>query len=132
MKLDRLCGVVLAIAAPLAAQTPLPQPDLQVLFRADSVVFRVTQEVEQPFLGVVIAALDPQLTHYLTALPPLLTDFVVLGYGVGEGPSGYQLPIRAALFPSGVMLYAQGVVIDPAAVLASPVRDFVLDGSATN
>lgn len=129
MKLDRR-GLVLALAlsAPLAAQTTERGGlELELRYPVGSVSFEIAYPAQQPYLGAVIVALQPQLTHYLVLLPPLLADSVLIGFGVGDPLDGYQLALPTTVFPGGLPLYAQGVVIDGPAILSSEVVPFVVN-----
>jgi hypothetical protein len=129
MKLDRRGFVMaLALSAPLAAQTTERGGlELEVRYPVGSVSFEIAYPAQQPYLGAVIVALQPQLTHYLVLLPPLLTDHVLVGFGVGDPLTGFQLAVPATALPGGLTLYAQGVVIDGAAILSSEVVPFVVN-----
>lgn len=113
-----------ALAAPVAAQEGTAVCDLRIDYGSDLLAFTVTG-ADAPFFGGVIASLNPQLHHYLHLLPPLLTDFVVLG--VGEAAREYVVTLDARVVPAGVTFYAQGLVFDGVGICGSPVRDFVVD-----
>lgn len=81
-----------------------------------------------PFVGAVILSLSPDLTHYLVDLPPLLSDFAVLGVGIGD--KSYTASIPKVNVPPGLFLYAQGVVLGDA-ILATDVGSFVLDAKGS-
>ncbi len=112
----------LLLAGPLLAQTPEPVLEVQV---GDPVAFTVTGP-DTPFLGAVIVSLSPALAHWFQGLPPLLTDFAVLGAGAAEGQ--YAVTVPRDRLPAGTKLHAQGVVAAEATgVLSTAVVTFVLD-----
>ncbi len=82
----------------------------------------------EPFVGVVLVSLQPELVHFLVGLPPLLDQSLVLDYGISSAGT-FTSVFPEAVFPPGLMIYAQGVTISDAGIASSMVRDFVLDGS---
>jgi hypothetical protein len=108
------------------AAAPIKGPELTIGIGSGIATFTV--ESGQPlYLGAAIASLSPELVHYLVDLPPLLSDFVVLGIGIGTAEEPYVCTVPERAFPAGIMLYAQGVTIDLPTILSSPVHEFVLD-----
>jgi hypothetical protein len=116
---------LLLLSAALAAQSP-GGPSLKIAAIGPALQFTVGGP-EAPFLGGVLLSLSPQLTHYFHLLPPLLSDFVVLGVGFAEEEYSVQVP--ESQLPAGILLYAQGVVADGVSVLSTEVVQFVLDES---
>ena len=109
-------------ALPLFA--PPASPELSIGFVGADVEFRV-QHGNQMFLGGIIASLSPQMTHYLTALPPLLSNHVVLGAGVGYPDGGFAVQLTQSQLPPGVEVYAQGVTLTEG-IQASDIGTFTL------
>jgi len=115
-----------ALLAPSAtAQSPIDgvQPMLSISAGPNVVSLGVSGP-QSPFVGAVILSLSGNLTHYFQGLPPLLTDFAVLG--VGAAAETYKATIPVANVPPGLLIYAQGVVLQDV-VLATDVGSFVLD-----
>ena len=105
--------------------SPLPsQPALHIGLVGANLESRIAG-CDQIFLGGVIASLSPQQTHYLTGLPPLLTDHVVLGVGVGYPDGGFAVSLPQSLLPPGLQIYAQGVTLIKN-LAASEVVSFVM------
>lgn len=74
---------------------------------------------ESKFFGIVLLSLRSDLTHYLTDLPPLLSEPVVMGYGFAR-PTG--LRITALGIPVGrITIHGQAVVFGEWGILASDV-----------
>ncbi|HEX5054782.1 MAG TPA: hypothetical protein VFZ65_23600 [Planctomycetota bacterium] len=57
----------------------------------------------------------------------MLTDFVVLGVGIGTDASGMVLVQEEQHVPPGIFICAQGVTLDHDVFRVTRVRDFVLD-----
>lgn len=107
--------------------TPLPEPPtLSVSLEPYVVRFHV-EGPEAAFVGAVIGSFSPDLVHYLTGLPPLLADLVVLDIGFGDGPAGYTAILPESLFPPGVFIYVQGVTLADGVLESTQVGEFVLD-----
>ena len=77
-----------------------------------------------PFLGGVILSLSPQLQVWYGELPPILTDFVVLGVGFTQTEYVSVMPTRS--IPAGMALYAQGLAADGIGLYASAVQKVVI------
>ena len=99
-------------------------PRLVVESDAPIVTFRVAGP-QTPFVGGVLLSLSPDLTHYLVDLPPLLSDFVVLGIAYGEEEVSFQA-FREAL-PIVTPIYAQGVVFDGVSVQSTDLTTMLLE-----
>lgn len=124
MKTSRSLFSLIVLSAGLAAQ-PAPVPDLLVEFVPLHMKFQVIRPGES-FLGAVILSLSPDLVSYSPALPPLLSEFAIVGMGTSLGGI-FFCSIPEHLLPPGMMIYAQGVTFDGGVFEATPVRDFVLD-----
>jgi len=116
---------LLLLSAALAAQSP-GAPTLKIAAVGPSLQFTVAGP-EAPFLGGVVLSLSPTLTHYFQGLPPLLSDFVVVGVGFAD--KEYSVQVLQHQLPAGILLHAQGVVADGVSVLSTEVAAFVLDAS---
>jgi hypothetical protein len=114
-----------ALLTSLPAQES-PGAHLDIQFVGPQVEFHVSGPAS-PFLGGVILSLSPNLTHYFVDLPPILSDFVVLGVGL-SAKSEYLLSIPQRMLPPGIMLYAQGLTADGVSLFSSDVHGLVLDG----
>jgi hypothetical protein len=101
-----------------------PGAHLAIVFTPPQVEFHVTAPSD-PFLGAVILSLSPDLTHYFTGLPPILSDFVVLGVGAGKGEYVVSVPMLS--LPPGILIYAQGLAADSSGIYSSNVGSLVLD-----
>lgn len=121
--------LVLALAAPLAAAQPadLQLPKLHVALYPGLVGFHLEQ-TQTPFVGIVLGSLSSDLQHYLTGLPPLLDQAVVLAAGV-DTEGTYNVRFPDVVFPAGIMVYAQGVTLSDLGIQATGVESFVLDAS---
>ena len=117
---------LLLLSGLLAAQSLAAGPTLSMAAVGSSLEFSVAGP-EGPFLGGVILSLSPQLSYYYQGLPPILSDFVVLGVGIAE--KEYSVQVLEHLLPPGMMLYAQGLVADGISIQSSEVLEFVLDAS---
>ena len=117
-------SLILAALCALPVVPVKEQPKLTIGFAGPQVEFRVTRG-DQIFLGGVIASLSPQMTHYFTGLPPLLTDSILLGAGVGYPDGGFSVYVAPSLLPAGVTVYGQGVTLTEG-IEASPVETFTL------
>ncbi len=118
-----LCAA--ALAAPGAIAFPDGEPKLAVMLAPNTVEFAISA-ANVDFLGIVIGSLDGNLVHYFAGLPPLLDNHVILTFGLG-GPDGMVAKLPESLFPAGIPIYAQGVVLDAAGITSSNVASFVLD-----
>ncbi|MCK5942785.1 MAG: hypothetical protein KAI24_12485 [Planctomycetes bacterium] len=83
---------------------------------------------DEIFLGCVIGALQPEMEHYLVGLPPLLSDHVLLGSGIGWPDGGYTVALRSSSLPANVPIFLQGVTLTEAGVQATDVRKFTAQG----
>lgn len=99
-------------------------PRLVVESDSPVITFRVAGP-QTPFVGGVLLSLSPDVTHYLVDLPPLLSDFAVLGIAYGEEELAFQA-IREAL-PIVTPIYAQGVVFDGVSVQSTEVTMLLLE-----
>tara|TARA_R110002072_G_scaffold109160_1_gene236268 strand:+ start:34417 stop:34812 length:396 start_codon:yes stop_codon:yes gene_type:complete len=117
-------SLILAALCALPLSAPPAGPELSIGFVGADVEFRV-EHGNQIFLGGIIASLSPQLTHYLTGLPPLLSNHVVLGAGVGYPDGGFAVQFTQSQLPPGVEIYAQGVTLTKG-IQASDVGTFTL------
>jgi hypothetical protein len=113
------------LAAPLLAQAPVVDPKIEVGYAPYLVTFDVSGP-EAPFLGIVIASLSPDLQYYFVGLPPLLGDALVVDWGLGQN-GNFHSEVSEFLFPAGVLIHVQGVVIGDLGILSSNVASFVLD-----
>lgn len=112
-------GALLAQSSPSDGVTPMLSVDV-----GPRVVSLGVSGPQSPFVAAVIVSLSPDLTHYLQGLPPLLSDFAVLGVGLAD--EVYKASIDTAIVPPGLRIHVQGVVLqDP--ILATDVGSFVLD-----
>ncbi|MCB9879010.1 MAG: hypothetical protein H6835_15555 [Planctomycetes bacterium] len=116
----------LVTLAPLTLAPLAVEPKLEVAVRGERVLFDVSGP-SQPFVGIVLGSLSYQTSHYLVGLPPLLTDGVVLGFGVGDATTPMHLELAAGALPAGVRLFAQGVTLDDGALASSEVMRFAID-----
>ena len=94
-------SLILAAFCALPLSAPPVSPELSIGFVGADVEFRV-EHGNQIFLGGIIASLSPQMTHYLTALPPLLSNHVLLGAGVGYPDGGFAVQFTQSQLPAGV------------------------------
>ncbi|MFK7739058.1 MAG: hypothetical protein AB8H80_01950 [Planctomycetota bacterium] len=102
-----------ALSCPIVGQDPRGEtlvPTLE-LAQLGAVLDVQLLHPTQAFVGVVVGSLSPTQTHFLTGLPPLLTDGVVLGLGVGNLGSGFELTLPLPAQTLGVDVYLQGVTI---------------------
>lgn len=121
--LPALCAVLPATV--LAQQQ---RSKIEVSLLPAEVQLRVTGP-QQVFLAAVLVSLDDQLA-FPPFGPPLLSESVLLGAGIGVRGAGYELRIPEGNFPAGIPIYAQGVTFDGALLQSTKLDDFVLDGSA--
>ena len=104
-----------AISLPLllalpAADQPLAGPVLAIANAPNAIVATIT-DASPDFLGAVIASDSDRLTHYLAVVPPLLSDFVILGIGQAQnGSLTLVVPHMAAAVD--LEIFAQGVTLD--------------------
>ncbi|MEO6594511.1 MAG: hypothetical protein ABIP94_07145 [Planctomycetota bacterium] len=115
-------SLILLASGSVEAQSP----DLTVQLVPYAIEYRVSGPTE-PFFAAVILSLSPKLAPYAHGVPPLLTDFAILGIGIGNTDAGVLLAQAEQGLPAGIFIYAQGVTLDGAGFGATPVRDFVLD-----
>jgi hypothetical protein len=124
-----LVAVTAALCVPAPSDPvsiPNPTTELMVQVLPNAIEFRV-EGPNEPFVGIVIGSLEGTLTHYLHTLPPLLTDFVVLDFGIGDVREGYRTVLAESLFPNGILVSVQGVTLAGGGIGASDVLEFVLD-----
>jgi hypothetical protein len=86
-------------------------------------VCTVAMDVE-PFVGIVIGSLRPDLAHWLVGLPPLLLDAEVLAFGLGDASEGFVGIIDTAPLPVGTELSLQGVTLGDFGLLSSAPVSF--------
>ncbi|MFT4511604.1 MAG: hypothetical protein ACI89X_000619 [Planctomycetota bacterium] len=117
-------SLILAALCALPLSAPPVSPVLSIGFVGADVEFRV-EHGNQIFLGGIIASLSPEMTHYLTGLPPLLSSYVVLGAGVGYPDGGFAVQLTQSQLPPGVEVFAQGVTLTEG-IQSSDVGSFTL------
>jgi len=120
---------VLLCAATIHDGARVPGPTLTISYAPYQVIFTVNGPRE-PFLGAILGSLEPEMTQFLEGLPPLLSNFVVLDIGFGDGVAGYTAVFPELMLPPGVFIYVQGITIDGAGLNATEVDKFVLDVTA--
>ena len=120
---------VLLCAATINDGARVPGPTLTISFAPYQVIFNVSGP-EEPFLGAIIGSLEPEMMQFLEGIPPLLSNFVVLDVGFGDGAAGYTAVFPEQMLPPGIFIYVQGVTIDSAGIGATEVDEFVLDVTA--
>ena len=115
-----------ALCTVAAAQAPAPKPipfaGLAYLeLTADQGAFHAFVHGATPkFFGVVLLSTSPNQTHYLTGLPPFLSDFVVLCAGFATGQDlELKAPIPAT--KEAWKLYGQAVLFDAEGLWASGI-----------
>ena len=116
---------VFAVPAFAAQPAVASDPRIAVVLRPAMVEFHITQE-QPSFLGVVLVSVAPDLRHFLTGLPPMLDQSVVLDWGFATDGE-FSTRFRDTMFPAGIPIYAQGVTISEAGVLSSNVGAFGID-----
>ena len=127
MKPARSLLSLLLLSASLVAQD-MKGPNLSIEAAGADMRFTVAG-LEAPFLGGVVLSLSSDLVNYFQGLPPLLSDFVVLGVGFANSDHEFSVQVPQHSLPAGILIYAQGLSADKnAGVLASDVGSFVLDG----
>ncbi|MGK0154466.1 MAG: hypothetical protein ACI9SE_001418 [Neolewinella sp.] len=117
-------SLILAALCALPLSAPPASPELSIGFVGADVEFRV-EHGDQIFLGGIIASVGPEMTHYLKGLPPLLSNHVVLGAGVGYPDGGFAVQFTREQLPPGVTVYAQGVTLTKG-IQASDVETFTM------
>lgn len=115
-------SLILAALCALPLSAPPASPKLSIGFAGADVEFRV-EHGDQMFLGGIIASLGSEMTHYVTGLPPLLSNHVVLGAGVGYPDGGFAVQLTREQLPPGVAVYTQGVTLTKG-IQASDVQAF--------
>ncbi len=70
------------------------------------------------------------MMQFFEGVPPILTNFVVLDAGFGDGAAGYTAVFPELLLPPGVFIHVQGLTIDSTGLGATGVEKFVLDVTA--
>jgi hypothetical protein len=117
---------VLLCAATINDGARIPGPTLTISYAPYQVIFNVSGP-EEPFLGAILGSLEPEMTQFFEGVPPLLSNFVVLDVGFGDGIVGYTAVFPELMLPPGVLIYVQGITIDSAGLDATAVDTFVLD-----
>lgn len=117
-----------AVASPPTDPIPV-QPTISVDILPAAVRFHVGGP-EELFLCGVLGSFTPKLQHFVTALPPMLADSVVLDVGYGYGEKGYVTVLPESRFPPGLFVYVQGVTLASGQLMGSDVASFVLDAGA--
>ena len=121
---------LLLISGALAAQSMAAAPKLSIAPVGASLEFSVAGP-EAPFFGAVLLSLSPSVSHYFHGLPPILSDFAVLGVGFADPERNtYSVAVLEYRLPPGILLYAQGLVADGVGLQSTPVVEIVIDGSA--
>lgn len=110
----------------LTAQREIPTPDLRIQIEPERVDFHLAGP-GQDFVGAILLSLDSTQTHYLQGLPPILSNFAVLAIGAAKGYGEIVITVPDSRFQPGIMFYAQGLTLDGFNIMATPVRDLVLD-----
>jgi len=117
------------LAALMGSAAAAQGPACSFALQLDPGVVQFTLKTDPtPALGAVIVSFSPDLSHYFTGLPPILTDFVVLSVDVLDPAMVLRLPEQA--FPPGILIYTQGLVAAADGISASGVARFVLDASS--
>ena len=111
-----------AFAAQPAAAS---DPKIAVVLRLPMVEFHIAQD-QPSFLGVVLVSLSPDLQHFVTGLPPMLDQSLVIGLGVATD-GVFSTRFHDTTFPAGIPIHAQGVTFSEAGILSTNVAEFVLD-----
>lgn len=121
-RLNRLALPALLLCGAAAAQTePVPATpvDLDVRFESHTIDMRVTT-MPSMFLGGILWSLGSETASPAPGLPPLLTDSVVLGIGLGHHGE-YRLTRSRRFLDYGLPVYAQGLAADAQGLRASAV-----------
>lgn len=113
-------------AGPLSMLPAEPDPPTLVISNVAGNVEISVGGHDEIFLGAVIGSLAGDVSHYLTGLPPLLSNHVVIGVGIGYPDGGYMVSLPESALPAGVPIYAQGVTLTEPGLLASDVQSFEL------
>lgn len=126
MLAEKLLPLFLPIA--LGAQQAPPALAMTVFDEVRLATFQIDYKPQEgsPFFAAVLVSLSPTLTNYFVGLPPLLTDFAVLGLGIGNDT--FRLDVSFETFPPGILIYGQGVVADGSMVLSTQVEGLILNG----
>lgn len=118
MKPLRVLAVLAASALPAFAQSLPISLDAAISGNAIDAQLRGPSP---DFLGAVVLSLSNNQTHFLQGLPPVLTDFVILGVGKAwQAKLALHVPQDISL-PANVPLFAQGLLVDRGLVLSSAV-----------
>jgi hypothetical protein len=122
-----LIPLAFVFAAPAFAAQPAAasDPRFAVVLRPAMVEFHIMQE-QPSFLGVVLVSLSPDLQHFVTGLPPMLDQSLVIDMGIATDGM-FSTRFRDTTFLPGIPIYAQGVTFSDAGILSSNVGEFVLD-----
>lgn len=126
MLAEKLLPLFLPIA--LGAQQAPPALAMTVFDELRLATFQIDYQPQEgsPFFAAVLVSLSPTLTNYFVGLPPLLTDFAVLGIGIGD--DSFRLDLAFETFPPGVLIFGQGVIADGPMVLSTKVESLILNG----
>lgn len=121
---------LLALALPLLPVLPLdpiadPGPVLAIKFNEGNIVAKVTGP-SPDFLGAVIVSDREELTHFLVVLPPLLSNFVILGVGQAQNGSLDLVVPHGPLPPVELKIFAQGVTLDAGVLASSDVQTLIM------
>lgn len=118
------CTLVTPAMAP--AHPVPPPPTIEISYAGDDLEFTVDHPT-QIFIGAAIGSLSSDLTHYLIDIPPLLSDHVIFGAGIGYPGEGVPVIVPQANLPRGVPIYVQGVtLVDEVGIEASEVDSITL------
>jgi hypothetical protein len=122
-----LIPLVFVFATPAFAAQPAAtgDPRIAVVLRPATVEFHIMQD-QPSFLGVVLVSLSPDLRHFVTELPPMLDQSLVIDWGFATD-GVFSTRFRDTTFLAGIRIYAQGLTISDAGILSSNVGEFVLD-----
>ena len=123
-----LCAVS---AGPLSMAPVEPDPPTLVISNVAGNVEVSVGGHDQIFIGAVIGSLSRDVSHYLTGLPPLLSNHVVIGVGIGYPDGGYAVSIPESALPAGVPIYAQGVTLTEPGLSSTDVASFELPSPST-
>lgn len=122
--LAAFCTLITPAMAPAPAH-PRP-PTIEIGYTGDDLQFTVDHPT-QIFIGAAIGSLTPDLTHYLIDIPPLLSDHVIFGAGIGYPGEGVPVRVPQDNLPRGVPIYVQGVTMVPElGIEASEVESITL------
>jgi hypothetical protein len=123
MKTVHMSLPLLLLSSVLLAQGP-KDPDVAIGFDYPFMRFAVRGHEEQ-FLGAAIVSLSSNLVQ-VPGLPPLLENALLVDAGIANR-AVFVASAQQVLFPPGLFIYVQGVMLDGDVWRSSPVREFVLD-----